>query len=81
MEENGGGQGGQGAKNGKLGQRTLQGETPGDLAGQGRVKSGGWDEQKEGRLSTRLTLHNSHPLHNNYNCLLSLLSPVNKGNS
>lgn len=49
MEENGGGQGGQGAENGKLGQRTLQGETPGDLAGQGRVKSGGWDEQKGGR--------------------------------
>lgn len=43
MEENGGGQGGQGAENGKLGQRTLQGETPGDVAGI-EVGEGGWTE-------------------------------------
>lgn len=46
MEGNSGGQGGQGAENGELGQRTLQGEMPGDLAGQGRVRSGGGMNRK-----------------------------------
>lgn len=48
MEGNsgGGGHGGQGAENGELGQRTLQGEMPGDLAGQGRVRSGGGMNRK-----------------------------------